>query len=739
MTQKETTLALLRQMLGPAAQFRDGQWEAIDLVANQRQRLLVVQRTGWGKSVVYFLAAKILRDAGAGPTLLISPLLSLMRNQILAAERLGIRAATIHSQNLEDWEQVEAALQANQVDVLMVSPERLGNTAFLKKLLPLIQGSIGMFVVDEAHCISDWGHDFRPDYRRIVRILRLLPPKVPVICTTATANDRVVQDIESQIPSLRVLRGPLIRHSLRLYNIKLHDQADRLAWLAHFLPQLPGSGIIYTLTVQDARRAAEWLRQQGIAARPYHADLEARERIEGEQLLLSNEVKALVATVALGMGFDKPDLGFVIHFQRPGSVVAYYQQVGRAGRAVDSAFGILLSGREDDEIQEYFINSAFPPLEVMTGVLQVLGKAGTVTLDQIGAELNHSRTAMEKALKLLEVEGAVEHDQAGYTRTANPWRPDTARFEQVTRRRYAELAEIKRYVEHPGCLMEFLARALDDPAAALCGKCMNCSGHTQRRAVPPRLVQAAVDFLRHDALVLEPRNRWPGPALAEVYKALPDAIERYENGRPKIIIPERLRAQPGRVLCMYGDAGWGREVAQGKYDTGRFSDALVAAAAELIQRKWQPAPPPQWVTAVPSEHHADLVGDFARRLAAELGLPFAPALGKNRSKQPQKEMRNSAQQLRNVLRAFEVTEAPALTASGAEAAGAGLPRMFHQVGRRLAATFGVGPSLPPVPVLLVDDMVDSGWTLTLAALLLQHHGSGPVYPFALAKASPRGG
>ena len=736
--QKEPALALLRQMLGPAADFRDGQWEAIDLAANQRQRLLVVQRTGWGKSVVYFLAARILRDAGAGPTLLISPLLSLMRNQILAAQRLGIRAETIHSQNLEDWAQVEAALQANQVDLLMVSPERLGNAAFLQKLLPLIQGSIGMFVVDEAHCISDWGHDFRPDYRRIVRILRLLPPKVPVICTTATANDRVVQDIESQIANLRILRGPLVRPSLKLFNIKLHDQADRLAWLAHFLPQLPGSGIVYTLTVQDARRAAQWLQQQGTAARPYHADLGAHERIEAEQQLLNNEVKALVATVALGMGFDKPDLGFVIHFQRPGSVVAYYQQVGRAGRAVDSAFGILLSGREDDEIQEYFINSAFPPLEVMSGVLKVLGKAGTLSLDQIGAELNHSRGALEKALKLLEVDGAVEHGQAGYSRTANPWRPDEVRSQQVTRHRYAELEEMKRYVEHPGCLMEFLARALDDPTAASCGKCMNCSGQTQRRSAPPALVQAAVDFLRHDALLLEPRCFWPKSVVGEVGKVLPDALDRYENGRPKIVIPERLRPQAGRVLCCYGDAGWGREVAKGKYETGRFSEALVNAAAELIQGKWKPDPAPQWVTSVPSEHHAELVRDFAERLAARLGLPFVPALRKRHGKHPQKEMQNSPQQLRNVLQAFQVVEAPALGQPDAEAAAVGWTRVVQQLARQVTATFGGAPALPPVPVLLVDDMVDSGWTLTLAAVLLQLQGSRPVYPFALAKASPRG-
>jgi ATP-dependent DNA helicase RecQ len=736
--QREPTLALLRQMLGPDAEFRDGQWEAIDLAANQHRRLLVVQRTGWGKSVVYFLAAKILRDAGAGPTLLISPLLSLMRNQILAAERLGIRAATIHSENLEDWAQVETDLQANRVDVLMVSPERLGNPAFLQKLLPLIQGSIGMFVVDEAHCISDWGHDFRPDYRRIVRVLRLLPPGVPVLCTTATANDRVVQDIESQIANLHVLRGPLVRRSLRLYNIKLDDQADRLAWLAHFLPQLPGSGIIYTLTVQDARRVAEWLKRQGIAARAYHADLEAHQRIEAEQQLLSNDVKALVATVALGMGFDKPDLGFVIHFQRPGSVVAYYQQVGRAGRAVESAFGILLSGREDDEIQEYFINSAFPPLEVMSGALRVLGKAGTLTVDEMGAELNYGYGALEKALKLLEVDGAVEHDKRNYSRTANPWHPDAARYEQVTQRRRSELGEIKRYVEHSGCLMEFLSRALDDPAAAPCGKCMNCTGQTQRRAVPPALAQAAVDFLRHDALVLEPRIWWPKPVLEELDKILPGALDRFANGRPKIVIPEKLRAQQGRVLCMYGDAGWGHEVARGKYQTGRFSDALVAASAELIQSKWNPEPPPQWVTAIPSRRHAELVRDFAQRLAASLGLPFVPALHQGRETQPQKEMRCSALQLRNVLRAFQVREAPVLARPAAEAAAAGLTGVFQRLAWQVGATLGNGPTLPPVPVLLVDDMVDSGWTLTLAAVLLQHHGSGPVYPFALAKASPRG-
>src|SRR5258705_10011961 len=378
--------SLLRQMLGADKSFREGQWEAIHAAAVTKQRVMVVQRTGWGKSIVYFIAAKILRDAGSGPALLISPLLALMRNQIDAARKIGLRPLTIHSENRDEWHEAQSVLSRNECDILLISPERLANTEFRRQILSQIQNSIGLFIVDEAHCISDWGHDFRPDYRRIVRVLRLLPPSVPVVCTTATANDRVVQDIESQIANLHILRGPLLRRSLKLYNIKLDGQAERLAWLAHFLPQLPGNGIIYTLTIQDARRVAEWLQQRGISARAYHSDLEGPERIKAEEQLLHNGLKALVATVALGMGFDKPDLGFVIHFQRPGSVVAYYQQVGRAGRAVDSAFGILLSGREDDEIQDYFIRTAFPPVEVIEAVLRGLKNEAGLTVDGLGAQ-----------------------------------------------------------------------------------------------------------------------------------------------------------------------------------------------------------------------------------------------------------------------------------------------------------------------------------------------------------------
>ena len=692
--------SLLHQMLGSDKSFREGQWEAIHAAAVSRQRVLVVQRTGWGKSIVYFIATKILRDYGAGPALLISPLLALMRNQIDAARGIGLRPFTIHSENLEDWGEAQSALSRNECDILLISPERLANPDFRSTVLSRIQNRIGLFIVDEAHCISDWGHDFRPDYRRIVRVLQMLPAKVPVICTTATANNRVVQDIVTQVPDLQAQRGPLTRASLRLFNIKLSDQSERLAWLAQFLPKLPGSGIVYCLTIPDTRRVAAWLQENGIAAREYHSDLNNDERLEAERLLIVNECKALVATVALGMGFDKPDLGFVIHFQRPGSVIAYYQQVGRAGRAVDEAYGILLSGREDDEIQDYFIRSAFPPAEVMSRVLRAVEETSGVTVNELMSQMNYRRGVIDKALKLLEVDGAVVRDGRTYIRTTNAWHPDQMRSEQVTQHRRQELEEIRRYVEYDGCLMEFLARALDDPSPSTCGKCMHCSGHTKRQEIPIDLIRKAVQFLRGDDVAFDARKQWPAAALNEVRKVMPAAIGFTKLGKPSTKIPEELRPETGRALSIYGDAGWGQSVQAGKYLTKHFGDELVQAATQLIIDRWRPEPFPEWVTCVPSNRQPTLVSNFSRRLAEALHLPFVETVTKTRNTEPQKMMENSTQQLRNLLGAFAVKR-----------------------------------DILPTPLLLVDDVIDSGWTLTMIGILLRMNGSGLVFPFSLAQAT----
>ena len=508
----------LRTMLGPDAEFREGQREAIEAVIGDGQRALVVQRTGWGKSLVYWIATRVRRDEGHGPTLIVSPLLALMRNQIAMAGRLGLHAATINSGNTAEWDDVEAGLAADAIDVLLISPERLGNEAFANRILPAIQGSIGLFVVDEAHCISDWGHDFRPDYRRIGRILRSLSPAIPVLATTATANDRVVADVAEQLgEGVRIIRGPLARASLRLGTVTLADQAERLAWLAKYIPNLPGSGIVYCLTVADTQRVATWLRSRGIDARAYNAALSTEEREALEDALIAGEMKALVATVALGMGFDKPDLGWVVHYQRPGSPIAYYQQVGRAGRAVDSAWGILLAGREDDRIAEYFIQTAFPPTVNMEGILETLEAAGgPMSVVGLQSAVNLPKGRIEQALKLLEIDGAVAREGGRFTRTAEPWAQDEARIERVIATRRAELAEMQAYVDYTGCSMEFLARALDDPAAEPCGKCANDLGRPMSTEIDRDLVDAAIEFLRRDLRTIGPRKQWvadavPGP------------------------------------------------------------------------------------------------------------------------------------------------------------------------------------------------------------------------------------
>ena len=693
MTAYSHALQLFQTMLGSQAAFRAGQWEAIETVAVKRQRALVVQRTGWGKSIVYLLATKLLREQGAGPTLLISPLLSLMRNQIEMAGRIGVRAFTIHSANREEWEAIEKALAQDACDVLLISPERLNNDRFLNTVLPGMAGRVGFFVVDEAHCISDWGHDFRPDYRRIVRILKLLPQGVPVLGTTATANNRVVNDVAAQLgPNLSVLRGPLERESLRLQNIRLADQSERLAWLVENLPKFmrgeASSGIIYCLTVADTERVAGWLKQKGFSAAAYHAGDDAtRDRPALEQAFLKNEIKILVATVALGMGFDKPDVHFVIHFQRPGSVVAYYQQVGRAGRTLERAYGILLSGSEDDEIQDYFIQSAFPSVPVMNEVLAALEASESLTMNELLARVNVSRSVLDKALKLLEVDGAVGvafEKQIHYFRTLNPWQPERERIERITTLRQAERAEMQAYVKHTGCLMEFLQRALDDPAPRRCGRCANCQGKGLPATVSQALTVEAEEYLKGAQIVIEPRKMWPAGVLPEEKRKIRDG---YTNAE-------------GRALCDYAGAGWGKLVRQGKYVDDRFADELVVAAANLLRERWKPEPPPAWVTAIPSLRRPRLVPDFAQRLAGQLGLPFQPVLLRATNAAEQKTMQNSSMQARNVF--------DSLIIKG---------------------------TIPGGPVLLVDDMIDSGWTLTAAGWLLRTHGSGIVYPFALAQAA----
>lgn len=603
--------------------------------------------------------------------MLISPLLSLMRDQIRMAERLGVRALTLNSSNTDDWPAIEREVASGGCDILLVSPERLGNEEFETGVLPSIRGGIGLLVVDEAHCVSDWGHDFRPDYRRISRVVRRLPPNVPVLATTATANDRVIEDVVDQLGDLDVLRGPLARRSLRLQSIHLADQAERLAWLHRHVPELPGSGIIYCLTVADCVRVSRWLQSKGVDVAAYYGALESEERTRLEERLLRNEVKALVATVALGMGFDKPDLGFVVHFQRPGSLVAYYQQIGRAGRVLDDAIAVLLNGREDDEIHDYFVSTAFPGEAALRQVLETIEAEPGIKLKGIETKLNLRRARLAQCLTFLQVDQAIYREGGGYFRTPTAWAPEVDRWAGITERRRDELERMRTFSGSPGCLMELVTAELDDPSSAPCGRCANCAGEIVSTGVDRSMVGEAVEFLRRSHRPIEPRKQG---------------------------IPAGARSEEGRALSIWGDAGWGDLVRRGKYEDARFHDDLVAAVAAMI-RSWRPDPTPAWVAAVPSLRHPELVPDFAQRVASALGLPYVGALVKRRETEPQKTRENSEQQAANVRDAF--------------------------------ATVG---SAPTGPVILIDDVVDSRWTFAECARVLRGAGVEAVLPVALAEA-----
>jgi ATP-dependent DNA helicase RecQ len=679
----DRALRLLREAYGREAKFREGQAESIAATLEPASRTLVVQRTGWGKSLVYFIACRVLCEEGEGPTLLVSPLLSLMRSQSDIATLLGVRAVALNSTNADEWSAIEAGVKSGEIDLLMVSPERLGNSRFVRGLLPFIEKTCSLVVVDEAHCISDWGHDFRPDYRRILPTIQRLGPKARVLGTTATANDRVIEDVRTQLGDrLTVLRGPLMRESLKLRAFRLGDRAERLAFLAKYLPRFRGSGIVYTLTVNDARRVAEWLQGHDIDARAYHADLPNEVRVSLEEKFQANDIKALCATTALGMGYDKSDVSFVVHFQRPGSVIAYYQQVGRAGRGIDTAEVVLLEGAEDDDINEYFIESAFPGAEVFEQVKGALGRSDPMSVDQVTAKTNCRRGQVEKALKLMEVEGATGYDR-GHLLLDPGWSYERLRSDEVTDARRRELQQMQEYGSHQGCRMEFLARALDDANPGRCGRCDGCSGRKEVE-LPRALVAEAIAFLRSDSQVIESKAFFPPGALAP--------------GRKKIPKDERL--DPGVALSVYGDAGWGALVKQGKYETGRYADELLDPSAAAVRKR---CPPIDWLTWVPSSSHPNTLPDFAVRLAAALGVPAIDCVRRTKPGGPQKTMQNSSTQWGNAWDCFTVESER--VRSGA--------------------------------CLLVDDIVDSGWTLTAIGVRLRRAGSGPVVPFALATSRPR--
>lgn len=682
--------AHLRALVGREdAVLRDDQWRAIEELAAHRRRALVVQRTGWGKSAVYFVATLLLREQGAGPTVIVSPLLALMRNQIAAAERAGIRAATINSTNIESWQPIQDAVAAGEVDVLLVSPERLNNPGFRDEVLPRLAATCGLLVVDEAHCISDWGHDFRPDYRRIRTLLDDLPAGIPVLATTATANARVTADVAEQLgEDVLVLRGTLDRASLRLAVVRLRTPEQRLAWLADHLAEQPGSGIVYCLTVAATAEVADYLRARGHAVAAYSGQTETTERQALEADLAAGRVKALVATSALGMGYDAP-LGFVVNLGAPSSPVSYYQQVGRAGRALppgETASVVLLPATEDRDIWAYFASLAFPREELVRDTLAALAEAGRpLSTAALETSVDLSRSRLETMLKVLDVDGAVRRVRGGWESTGQPWTYDAERYERVREAREREQAAMLAYLDTDACRMRYLREQLDDPEAEDCGRCDNCGAYAVSTEVSGEALDAARERLARPGVVLEPRKLWP-TGLAAMGLDL--------KGR---IAPA---AEEGRAVARLTDLGFGQQLralfAAGAEPADAVPVPLVRAVLAVLD-DWRP--PVQAVVAVESETHGRLVADLADGLARYLRVPVVGRFAiVDPDVRPGQGATNSAQRVAAVRRRFALH--------------ADVP--------------------PGASVLLVDDRVGTGWTLTLAASALHAAGASAVHPLALA-------
>lgn len=675
--------AILRSLYGPDASFRDGQYEAIEATMT-RNRTLVVQRTGWGKSLVYFMCTKLMREQDRGVTMVVSPLLVLMDDQTAAARKMGLRCDVLNSTVKDRRESILTSLERNELDLILVTPESLFSEAVQARLRNI---RIGLFVIDEAHCISDWGHDFRLEYGKLKMIIGQLPANVPVLATTATANDRVVADLQDQLGShVFVSRGPLTRESLYIQVLNKPDKTERYAWILQNVPRLPGSGIIYCLTQRDCDYLAEFLRQNGIAAAAYYS----RGTVEGEALdheieedFRNNRLKVIVATIKLGMGYDKGDIAFVIHYQMPSNIVSYYQQIGRAGRSIDRAFIFLMHGKEDEQILDHFIDTAFPTEQETEKIVSLIADHDGVKVGQIYSALNVRKTRIDKALSFLMNDGFVRKERSEYYLTPKRFVYDRAHYDTVRAIRRQEMEQMKRLVEISGCYSRYIVSCLDDKTARNCGHCSNCLGtELLPAAVSDDYIRIAREYIAKLIIPIEPRKQWASSDLTKASRI------KYIN-------------QPGFCISKYGDAGYGELVKRGKYSREmRFCDELVGKSVEIL-RPFVAENGITHVCCVPSLR-SELVRDLALRVARSLRLEFVDILEKTAVPQ-QKEMENSAHQCANAYASFYIK------------ANAFIPKN----------------------ILLIDDVVDSRWTFTVCGYRLMEAGAEKVYPFALADSSNR--
>ena len=675
---------MLAELYGRGAEFREGQYEAIEATMMNR-RTLVVQRTGWGKSLVYFIATKLLRERGQGVTVVVSPLLVLMQNQMEAADKLGLKCEVLNSRVKDRKAEIVEKMVRDELDLVFITPETLFSIEVQNRLKDI---RIGLFVVDEAHCISDWGHDFRLEYGNLRDVIQQLPENVPLLATTATANDRVVKDLMRQFgDGVFLSKGSLMRESLALQVLNLPSRVERYAWILENISKLEGSGLIYCMTTRDCDNLADFLRENGVEVRAYHAGRSEEECAEAEYLFKHNRVKALVATIKLGMGYDKDDIAFVIHYQMPANIVSYYQQIGRAGRKLPRAYAFLCCGEEDQKIINYFIDTAFPSEKETTDVYRLILDSDGVTTTDMAGNFNYKNQKIEKILSFLINDGFVrmERSPKRYYATPKKYYYDAEKYNAISNVRRQEMKQMFDIVNTDECLSRYVVAALNDETATDCHNCANCLGEEiLPSSVSEEFLEKAKDFVERALIEIKPRKMWPTKEFTGTLRI------GHQN-------------QYGMCLSKYGEAGYGEMVKEDKYTRGEgFRDALVEKGARVLETLVKKRGV-RYITCVPSLR-SRIVRDFAEKLAARCGVEFADLIAKTET-EPQKAMENSYHQCKNIFEAFYVRD-----------------------GVRV-----------PEKVILVDDIVDSGWTMTVCGFKLGEAGCEEVYPFALADGKSEGG
>jgi ATP-dependent DNA helicase RecQ len=663
---------VLLAMAGPTATARDDQRAAVRALVDDRARVLVVQATGWGKSAVYWAATSALRAAGGGPTLVISPLLALMRDQVTAAERAGLGAATVNSTNPDDWDAILRSATNGELDVLLVSPERLANPRF-SAILPELVRSAGLVVIDEAHCISDWGFDFRPDYQRLAKSLVDVGENTPVLATTATANTRVTEDVAQQLGANTItFRGSLARSSLKLSVVAGLTAIERYAWVAEAMDSIDGAGIIYALTIAETERLADFLASRGHKVAAYSGALDPQDRQRIEDELRRNELKAVVATSALGMGYDKPDLAFCIHVGSPSSPVAYYQQVGRAGRALDEARSVLLPAESDAQIWDHFATVGVPDPKRVGLLFDALAN-GPKTVVELESITAIRRGRLEGLLKILAVDNAVTREGSQWSATTTPWVYDAPRWDALAEVRANEANLMRTYARGEQCLMRTLQTALDDPEPTNCGRCSACTGEVPAPGLRPsaQALEAARMFTRGRDVIIEPRKLWPSGGAR----------------KGKIV-----GCATGRALAFADDPGWIEEV-RNLRDAPASQELLDGFVRTLTRWRSSWDSRPVAIVALVSHAHGRFTRSIAEHLSVVGKLPIIDAIG--------------------ISGAMPTADVPSA----------------GQVAAR-NANIALRPDvvIPRGPLLVVDALYRTGWTMTVAAALLREAGATAVLP-----------